>query len=359
MTAVILSAAVHISNQIRPKVDPCCSPTALILVSSEEMVDEVEQTASEICNSFKITWAKLKISNEKYRSCDLMIATPETLYDCLESGGLNLYNCSFFSICEADRIIGMGFEREIEEISTQIREESVRMILSPIWNADIRNLAVIFLGEFTKLMVNSGEMSVTTMNPNVKQVVSVCEEIEKRNEFKDIIKLIGKEEKTVIFTETKSRANDVSRNLEQDGLEVKNLVNASSRNDRENILKEFQNNESLQFLVLTDVTLRHSKLFGIKNVINYDFPYLMSDYVNRTNRVEHEKVSTVYSIFTEENSSLADELIAELRKTNQKIDPALVILQAANLDSNEKLSFAVPDGQSFKKYTIDNTKKNS
>lgn len=320
------------------------------------MVDEVEHIASEFCNLFQITCAKLKFSNTKYRDCDLMIATPDTLYDCLESGGMNLYNCSFFSIYEADRIIGMGFEREIEEISTQIRQECVRMILSPIWNADIRNLAVIFLGEFTKLMVNSCEMSLT-ISPNVKQLVTVCEEIEKRNEFTDIIKLIGKGEKTAIYTDTKSKANEIAKNLKQKGLEVKNLVNTSSRKDREEILKEFQNNESFQFLVLTDVTLRHLKLFGIRNVINYDFPYLMSEYINRVNRVEHGMVSTVYSIFTEENGFLADELIAELRKTNQTIDPALVILQAANLDSDEELSFAVPTGEGFKKYTIDNTKK--
>lgn len=354
MTAAILSAAAHISNQIRPKSTK--GPTAVIMVSSEEMVDEVDRIAREFCISFKITCAKLKYPSKKYESCDLMIATPETLYDSLERGVMNLYNCSFFSIYEADRIIGMGFEPEIGEIFSQIRQECVRVILSPIWNADIRNLAVIFLGEFTKLMVNSCETSLTTMSPNLKQVVSVCEEIEKRKEFKDIIKLIGNGEKTVIFTETKSKANDVAMNLKQEGLEAKNLVSASSKKDRENILEEFQNNESLQFLVLTEVTLRHLKLFGIRNVINYDFPYLMSDYVNRANRVEHGMVSTVYSIFTEENGFLADELIAELRKTNQTINPALLILQAANLDSDQEFSFAVPDGKGFRKYTIDKTK---
>lgn len=88
-------------------------------------------------------------------------------------------------------------------------------------------------------------------------------------------------------------------------------------------------------------------------------PISILDYVNRVSRTERviDGIGTSYSIVTEDDGYLVDDLIGILRQSMQQIDPALFILKAANADSDDEVSFAIPKGNVFQKYTIDRTKK--
>lgn len=317
------------------------------------MVDEIRQIAQQICHPFHISCKHLQSQDVKMKNCDLLVSTPDALYDCLDEDDQTLHRCSFLSFFEVDRLIDLGFEDEIEEILKQIRPDCQKLFWSSTWNAEIRNFAIDSLDDFTRIALGSSNISITH-NPNVKQVVKVCEESKKYMELQEFLKSIGNDERTIIFTETKEKAKKVSLRLQKKGFATAFLPNSRSEASKK-IFDEFQTVGNIKFLFVTDVVARNLKFIGIKNVINYDFPQLMIDYVDRINRIGHlnDITCTAFSIFTEENGLMADEIIDELQKSNQTIDPALFILKAANIDSDDELSFAIPNGNSFKRFTIE------
>lgn len=363
--SMLLSAIIHISHQI--PTNSTDGPIAVILAPTLEMAEQIQLSADVFCSKANIKSTLLYSNLKDTEGCkstrviELLVATPDSLYEMLRSKSLNLHRCSHLSLYEADKMIDLGLDEEISQIISQIRPDCQRIVWSTAWNYDLRLLATELFNDYSRLDIGSAAAKVN-LCPNISQIVKVSEEDKKENELDEIIDTIESQvedrRRTLVFTETQEKADKIADILKKKGCKTNSFHNRKSAFQRDAILTAFHNDE-FQYLVLTDVSAKNVNFNRISNVINFDMPISILDYVNRVSRTGRviDEIGTSYSIVTEDDGYLVDDLIGILRQSTQQIDPALFILKAANADSDDEISFAIPKGKVFQKYTIDRTKK--
>lgn len=152
---------------------------------------------------------------------EVVIATPGRLIDFLESGRTNLKRCTYLVLDEADRMLDMGFEPQIRKIIEQIRPDRQTLMWSATWPKEVQALAQEFLKDFIQINVGSLQLSA---NHNILQIIDVCQEYEKETKLSTLLKEImaEKENKTIIFIETKKKVDEITRKMKRDG-SVSNL----------------------------------------------------------------------------------------------------------------------------------------
>jgi len=240
----------------------------------------------------------------------------------LECGKVNLSRCTYLVLDEADRMLDMGFEPQIRKIIEQIRPDRQVLMWSATWPKEVRILAEEFLAEY--IQVNIGALQLSA-NHNILQIVDVCMEYEKENKLVKLLEDImnERENKTIIFTETKRKADDLSRKMKRDGWPAMCIHGDKSQQDREWVLQEFRKG-STPILVATDVASRGLDVSDIKFVINVDYPNCSEDYVHRIGRTARaEQSGTAYTFFTPDNAKQAKDLVEVLREAKQQINPKL------------------------------------
>jgi ATP-dependent RNA helicase DDX5/DBP2 len=166
------------------------------------------------------------------RGVEIVIATPGRLIDMLETQKTNLRRITYLVLDEADRMLDMGFEPQIRKIISQIRPDRQTLMFSATWPKDVQKLANVrsaptssdprcssllqdFLNDF--IQVNVGSMELTA-NHNIRQIVSVCTDFEKRTKLIKHLDQISQESaKVLIFVGTKRVADDITKYLRTDG----------------------------------------------------------------------------------------------------------------------------------------------
>lgn len=167
------------------------------------------------------------------RGVEIVIATPGRLIDMLETQKTNLRRITYLVLDEADRMLDMGFEPQIRKIVGQIRPDRQTLMFSATWPKEVQKLAAVSFFSFSlacllinillqdfmsdPIQVNIGSMELTA-NHNIKQVVEVCSDFEKRGKLLKHLEQISNESaKVLIFVGTKRVADDITKYLRQDG----------------------------------------------------------------------------------------------------------------------------------------------
>ncbi|XP_064630913.1 uncharacterized protein LOC135489471 isoform X1 [Lineus longissimus] len=323
----ILPAIVHINHQ--PYLRPNDGPIALVLVPTRELAQQVQQVATEFGSTSRIKNVCVYGGAPKgpqirslERGAEICIATPGRLIDFLERGNTNLKRCTYLVLDEADRMLDMGFEPQIRKILEQIRPDRQTLMWSATWPKEVRRLAEDFLKEY--LQVNIGALQLHA-NHNILQIIDVCEEYEKERKLKALLEdiMAEAEKKTLIFTETKRKADDLSRRLKREGWPVSCIHGDKTQPERDWVLQDFRVGRSF-ILVATDVASRGLDVEDIKFVVNYDYPASSEDYVHRIGRTARSNnTGTAYTFFTPENSRQATDLVSVLKEAHQQINPKL------------------------------------
>ncbi|XP_043935368.1 probable ATP-dependent RNA helicase DDX5 [Protopterus annectens] len=154
---------------------------------------------------------------------------------------------------------------------------------------------------------------------------------EYKNKIDRLVRLMGeimseKENKTIVFVETKRRCDDLTRMMRRDGWPVIGIHGDKSQQERDWVLNEFKYGKA-PILIATDVASRGLDVEDVKFVINYDYPNSSEDYVHRIGRTARStKTGTAYTFFTPGNIRQADDLISVLLEANQVINPKLLQL---------------------------------
>ncbi|MFH4976462.1 hypothetical protein AB6A40_003171, partial [Gnathostoma spinigerum] len=250
-------------------------------------------------------------------------ATPGRLIDFLESGRTNLRRCSYLVLDEADRMLDMGFEPQIRKIVSQIRPDRQTLMFSATWPKEVRSLAADFQRNQAFLNVGSMELSA---NHNITQIVEVVEEHQKKERLLSILSHVTEESenKTLVFVETKRKADELTRMMRKDGWPVLCIHGDKNQNERDWVLKEFKSGKA-SILLATDVAARGLDVNDIKVVINYDYPNNSEDYVHRIGRTGRcDNKGTAYTLFTSANAKCARDLIKVMQEAKQNIPPQLM-----------------------------------
>jgi len=256
------------------------------------------------------------------RGVDVIIATPGRLLDFLENNTTNLRRCTYLVLDEADRMLDMGFEPQMRKIVSQIRPDRQTMMFSATWPKEVRALAADFQQDAAFLNVGSMELSA---NHNILQKIELLDENEKQRRLMELLDEVLKQEecKTIIFVETKRKADDLTRSMRRDGWPALCIHGDKNQNERDWVLNEFKQG-STPILLATDVAARGLDVNDIKFVINYDYPNNSEDYVHRIGRTgRRDKKGTAYTFFTPSNAQKAGDLIKVLQEAKQAIPPQL------------------------------------
>uniref|UniRef100_A0A7N6BEL7 RNA helicase n=1 Tax=Anabas testudineus TaxID=64144 RepID=A0A7N6BEL7_ANATE len=326
----LLPAIVHINHQ--PYLERGDGPICLVLAPTRELAQQVQQVAYDYGKSSRIKSTcvyggapKGPQIRDLERGVEICIATPGRLIDFLEAGKTNLRRCTYLVLDEADRMLDMGFEPQIRKIVDQIRPDRQTLMWSATWPKEVRQLAEDFLKDYVQINVGALELSA---NHNILQIVDVCMDSEKDHKLIQLMEEImaEKENKTIIFVETKKRCDDLTRRMRRDGWPAMCIHGDKSQPERDWVLSEFRSGKA-PILIATDVASRGLDVEDVKFVINYDYPNSSEDYIHRIGRTARStNKGTAYTFFTPGNLRQARELIRVLEEARQTINPKLLQL---------------------------------
>lgn len=339
-----LPACVHIHHQ-----EPLRSgdgPIALVLCPTRELAIQVQQVAGEFGKTSRIRSTCIYGGASKgpqirdlERGSEIVVATPGRLIDLLEMRKITLSRVTYMVLDEADRMLDMGFEPQIRKIFDQIRPDRQVLMWSATWPKEVRKLAEDFLKDY--IQINIGATSIHA-NHNILQIVDVCQEYEKE---KKVVKLLEeimgeKENKTLIFCETKRKTDDLTRRLRRDGWPAMCIHGDKSQPEREWVLKEFRTGKS-PILIATDVASRGLDIPDINFVVNFDYPNSGEDYIHRIGRTARaQRTGTAYTFFTSSNGKNASELVQVMQEAHQVVPPKLADLAKGHYGGRKRVRYS-------------------
>jgi ATP-dependent RNA helicase RhlE len=246
------------------------------------------------------------------RGIDAMIATPGRLLDLHGQGFINFDNVEFFVLDEADRMLDMGFIRDIQRIIKMLPRDRQNLLFSATMPSSIVKLASAFLHNPIRVEVDPESTTVERID---QQIMFVS----KGNKKRLLIDLLeGDEvESAIVFTRTKHGANRVTKDLEKWNIRAAAIHGNKSQGARKRALANFKSGE-LRILVATDIASRGIDVDGVSHVINYELPNIAESYVHRIGRTGRAGKRGIAIAFCDETETAYLQDIERLIK--QKID---------------------------------------
>merc|ERR1711962_1253897 len=330
----VVPACIHIMNQ--PPLKHNDGPIVLILCPTRELAIQV-QTVSALFQGagqgdfrFRSTCVyggapKGPQLRDLERGSEIVVATPGRLIDLIEMQKINMRRVAYLVLDEADRMLDMGFEPQIRKIIEQIRPDRQVLMWSATWPKEVRKLAEDFLVDYVQINIGSADIHA---NHNILQIVDVCQDYEKERKLVQLLEEImgEKENKTIIFLETKRKTDEITRKLRRDGWPAMCIHGDKSQPEREWVLKEFRSGKA-PILIATDVASRGLDIPDISFVVNFDYPNSSEDYIHRIGRTARaERHGTAYTFFTQGDGKQAADLVQVLEEAQQQVPEKLASL---------------------------------
>lgn len=216
--------------------------------------------------------------NTMRRGVDFVVATPGRLLDLMNQGHVSLSSVEFFVLDEADRMLDMGFIRDIRKIVATLPVRRQTLLFSATMPNEIADLANSLLTKPKRVEV----VPQSTTAERIDQIVYMVPKAAKRRVLADLLNGPGVT-RSIVFTRTKRGADRVSEQLERDGIRSAAIHGNKGQSARQIALGSFRNG-SVKVLVATDIAARGIDVDGISHVVNYDLPLEPESYVHRIGR---------------------------------------------------------------------------
>ncbi|AWG22734.1 ATP-dependent RNA helicase RhlE [Flavobacterium faecale] len=209
---------------------------------------------------------------------DVLVATPGRLLDLEKQGLVSLKRVEIFVLDEADRMLDMGFLRDIERVMKLMPAKRQNLMFSATFSKDIKKLA-------HGILQHPVQVEATPENTTVDAIDQLVYRVAKDLKADLMIKLIteGKWKQVLVFTRTKHGANNLCEKLAKAGISGAAIHGNKSQGARTKALSGFKDG-SLRVLVATDIAARGLDIPLLPHVINYEIPNIPEDYVHRIGR---------------------------------------------------------------------------
>ena len=282
---------------------------ALILTPTRELAAQVAQSVQDYGSHLNFRSLQIfggvsinpQISTLR-KGVDIVIATPGRLLDHLQQRTLELSAVEVLVLDEADRMLDMGFIRDIRRIFKYLPEQRQTLLFSATFSAEIRQLA----GDILR---NPGEVQVAPANAAADRVKQVVHLVDQRRKRELLSHRIGAENwrQVLVFTRTKHGANRLAEQLSMDGLNSSAIHGNKSQTARTKALADFKAGK-VRVLVATDIAARGLDIQRLPHVVNFDMPHVAEDYVHRIGRTARagEEGTAVSLVSAEERGLLRD-----------------------------------------------------
>ena len=258
---------------------------ALILTPTRELAAQVHESVKDYSEFLDIRSTVIFGGvNQKpqaaaiRRGVDILVATPGRLLDLHNQNLLSLKRVEVFILDEADRMLDMGFLRDIERVMKVMPAKRQNLMFSATFSKDIKKLA-------NGILNNPVQVEATPENSTVEAISQKVYRVAKGKKQDLLIKLIseGKWTQVLVFNRTKHGANKLTKKLIAAGISAAAIHGNKSQGARTKALAGFKSG-SVKVLVATDIAARGLDIPLLPHVVNFELPNISEDYVHRIGR---------------------------------------------------------------------------
>lgn len=261
-------------------------PQALVICPTRELcmqiVNEVEQfkkhsTAIHVVAVYGGSSISMQIRDIR-RGVQIVVATPGRLIDLIERKAINLDEIKYVVLDEADEMLNMGFQDDIEFILQNTPQRDSTWLFSATMPPEIRQVSKRYMKEPFEITIGKKN----TANKNIDHQFYVTQAHHRYETLKRLIDfnpgMYG-----IIFVRTKADAQEIAEKLTREGYDIDALHGDLTQVQRNKVMDEFRD-KVLQLLIATDVAARGIDVQGITHVVNYELPDDVEIYTHRSGR---------------------------------------------------------------------------
>jgi len=282
----------------------------LILTPTRELALQIHENLRAYGRHLKLTHAVVvggvsagpQIQAMRRRP-DILVATPGRLLDLMGQGKIRLRDIEIAVLDEADRMLDMGFIRDVRKIVDALPRQRQTLLFSATISSEITKLT----GEMLRKPARVEVTPPATVADNITQKVLFVDQGDKRDLLARLLKDDDSIGSALVFTRTRHRANRVARQLSQAGIKADAIHSDKSQGARQKALEAFDRGR-VRVLVATDIVARGIDVDGITHVINFEIPNEAENYVHRIGRTARAGAAGIALSFcnADEISYLAD-----------------------------------------------------
>jgi len=296
---------------------------ALVLTPTRELAAQVYENVREYSKYLDIrstvVFGGVKAASQirtLKQGVDILVATPGRLLDLHNQNAVSFKRVDILILDEADRMLDMGFVRDINKIISFMPEKRQNLMFSATFSNDIKKLA-------SGILRNPVSVEAAPQNATADMVEQKVYRVDKGKKTELVTNLIkdGNWSQVLIFTRTKHGANKLTKSLIGSKISAAAIHGNKSQGARTKALAHFKDN-TIRVLVATDIAARGLDIPLLPHVINYELPNVPEDYVHRIGRTGRagasgEAISLVCSEETEYQREIEKIL-------NQKLETAVL-----------------------------------
>lgn len=258
---------------------------SLMLTPTRELAAQVEESVRTYGKYTKLSslamFGGVSINPQISRlrnGVDILVATPGRLLDHVQQGTLDLSQVQILVLDEADRMLDMGFIRDIRKILALLPKKRQNLLFSATFSDEIKRLA-------DGLLDRPELIQVAKRNATAENIAQTIYEVNRDQKRQVLTHLIKSEDwsQVLVFTRTKHGANRLAEQLARDDIRSMAIHGNKSQTARTKALAEFKKGD-LRVLVATDIAARGIDISELPHVVNYELPNIAEDYVHRIGR---------------------------------------------------------------------------
>lgn len=258
---------------------------ALVMVPTRELAMQIHEVSCSIAKGTGVQVTAVVGGVEQNRQIqrlqggiDMLIATPGRMFDLMHQQFIDLSAVEMLILDEADRMMALGFMKDIKDVKRRIRSRHQTLFFSATINEEVKKLAYSLVNNPIRIQVSPQN----TVSRNVTHSVVMVDMDDKRFFLERIIKS-HPDSKMLVFVRTKVRAERVYTAMERVGITTAVIHGDKEQELRFEALKQFAEGV-VKVLITTDVSARGIDIKGVEYVINYDIPDVAENYVHRVGR---------------------------------------------------------------------------
>lgn len=339
------------ANRKRGSDRPSTAPTVLVLAPTRELACQTMAEAKKLGGSLGLRVACLYGGASKYLQAaeikaapHIVVATPGRLLDFAESGVLNLESISYLVLDEADRMLDLGFERDLREVLRYIPGERQTLFFSATWPEDVRAVARKFANNNPVQLfvgnVSDRPVAAATITQKIKVVRNDDDKVEALMTY---LAATEKEDRVIVFVAQKARcdwlADQLSRNPGRT-YRVSVIHGDKMQTARDYALNKFKSGKST-ILIATDVASRGLDVKDVTAVVNFDCPNDAESYVHRIGRTGRAgALGESMTFMKSDDAGIARSIAKVMREAGHEVPDELEDLMQSNRGFGDRRSFS-------------------